>query len=185
MPDFSTLQLGTPRLRLRPLQPGDAPALFAIHGDAAFMRYWSTPPWTSIDQAHAMIERDQRELPAGEHLRLGITLQTSGALIGTASLFHLDAGCRRAEIGYGIAPAHWRQGYMAEAASAVIDYAFGPLNLNRLEADIDPDNQASARALESLGFSLEGRLRERWIIDGRPSDSAIYGLLAREWTARR
>jgi [ribosomal protein S5]-alanine N-acetyltransferase len=181
MPDFSTLVLHTPRLWLRPLQSEDALALFGIYSDPAFMRYWSTPPWTAIAQAHAMIERDQRELPAGEHLRLGIVRRDGDSLIGTASLFHLDAGCRRAEVGYGIAPAHWRQGYQREAVSAVIDHAFGPLALNRLEADIDPDNLASARALEALGFQLEGRLRERWIIDGRPSDSAIYGLLAREW----
>ena len=184
MPDFSLVQLHTPRLWLRPLRPEDADALFGIYADPVFMRYWSTPPWTSIDQAHAMIERDQRELPAGEHLRLGIVLRDSGALIGTVSLFHLDAGCRRAEVGYGIAPAHWRQGYQREAVSALIAHAFGPLALNRLEADIDPDNQASARALEALGFRLEGRLRERWIIDGRPSDSAIYGLLGQEWAKR-
>jgi len=185
MPDFSLVALHTPRLWLRPLRPDDAQALFAIYSDPAFMRYWSTPPWTSIEQAHAMIERDQRELPAGEHLRLGITLRDSGTLIGTVSLFHLDAGCRRAEIGYGIAPAHWRQGYQREAVSAVITLAFGELALNRLEADIDPDNHASARALEALGFRLEGRLRERWIVDGRPSDSAIYGLLAADWPGQR
>lgn len=53
--------------------------------------------------------------------------------------------------------------------------------MHRVEADIDPDNSASAKLLERLGFRLEGRLRERWIVAGVVSDSAMYGLLAREW----
>ena len=67
---------------------------------------------------------------------------------------------------------------MREAASAVIDHAFGTLRLNRLEADIDPRNVASAGLLERLGFAREGLLRERWIVGDEVSDSALYGLLA-------
>ncbi len=180
MRDFSTVRLRTPRALLRPLEPGDAQDLFAMYADPAFMRYWSTPPWSSITQAHALIERDRRELAAGEHLRLGIVLD-GGPLIGTCSLFQIQPDSRRAEIGYGIAPAHWRRGHVTEAVGALIAFAFGDLGLNRLEADIDPRNTASARSLERLGFTREGLLRERWIVGGEVSDSALYGLLAREW----
>ena len=65
MRDFSTVRLRTPRALLRPLEPGDAQDLFAMYADPAFMRYWSTPPWTSITQAHALIERDQRIAACG------------------------------------------------------------------------------------------------------------------------
>ena len=50
-----------------------------------------------------------------------------------------------------------------------------------MEADIDPRNHASARSLERLGFTREGLLRERWIVKGEVSDTALYGLLQREW----
>ena len=185
MRSFRDVALDTPRLTLRPLAPEDADGLFRIFSDPQFMRYWSTPPWASIDEAHALIARDQRELVAGEHLRLGVFLRDGGALIGTASLFHLNEASRRGEIGYGIARAHWRRGYMGEAVRALIGFAFGELGLNRLEADIDPRNLASARSLESLGFTREGLLRERWIVDGEVSDSEMYGLLRREFIERR
>ena len=68
-----------------------------------------------------------------------------------------------------------------QAIGALIGYAFGELGLHRLEADIDPRNLASARSLEKLGFTREGHLRERWIVGGEVSDSALYGLLAREF----
>ena len=179
---FAGLRLDTPRLHLRPLQPADAPALLGIYGDPAFMRFWSSLPWTALAQAEAMIAADLRELPAGEHLRLGVCLRDGGELVGTVSLFALAPSSRRAELGYGIAPAHWRRGYMREAVGAVIDHAFGPMGLNRLEADIDPANTASAAGLRALGFQREGLLRERWIVGGVASDSELWGLLAREWT---
>jgi RimJ/RimL family protein N-acetyltransferase len=185
MQDFTGLRLATPRLLLRPLQPADADALFAIYANAEFMRFWSSPPWTDRERAVRLIEADQRELAAGEHLRVGI-LQRAGSgaegrLIGTGSLFRFDVQNRRAEIGYGIAPDCWRQGYMAEAVGALIHHAFDTLGLHRLEADIDPRNLASARSLEKLGFRQEGLLRERWIVGDEVSDSALYGLLARDF----
>ena len=72
-----------------------------------------------------------------------------------------------------------------EALVAVVDYAFGPLGLRRLEADTDPRNEASNRALERLGFVREGVLRERWRVADEISDTFLFGLLAREWHARR
>ena len=70
---------------------------------------------------------------------------------------------------------------MNEALSGLIDYAFDELNLNRIEADIDPRNESSGRVLERLKFSREGYLRERWIVGDEVSDTVLYGLLQREW----
>lgn len=181
MQSFSALRLHTERLQMRPLVHADASGLLRIYSDPEFMRFWSSEPWTSIDQAGALIDKDVRELAAGEHLRLGIFLADRAEIIGTCSLFNFVKQCRRAEIGYGIASQHWRRGYMFEAIGALIDYAFGALALNRLEADIDPRNIASARSLEKLGFKREGLLRERWIVGDEVSDSALYGLLSKDW----
>jgi RimJ/RimL family protein N-acetyltransferase len=68
--------------------------------------------------------------------------------------------------------------------SALLDYAFTELDLNRVEADSDPRNERSARLLDRLGFTKEGLFRERCIVDGEVSDSAMYGLLRREWMRR-
>jgi RimJ/RimL family protein N-acetyltransferase len=73
---------------------------------------------------------------------------------------------------------------MHEALQALLEFGVGELDLNRIEADIDPRNSASARTLERLGFTKEGYLRERWIVGDEVSDTAIYGLLRREWRVR-
>jgi RimJ/RimL family protein N-acetyltransferase len=181
MPAFDQLSLTTARLRLRPLAAGDADSLYAIFSDPVVMRYWSTPPWASHAQAHEMIANDAVELHAGAHLRLALIRKADAALVGTCSLFALHAASRRAEIGYALARSAWGTGLMAEALDALVAHAFGELQLNRIEADIDPRNTASAKSLARIGFVNEGLFRERWIVAGEVSDAAMYGLLRSEW----
>ena len=76
-------------------------------------------------------------------------------------------------------------GATCKALVALLRHAFEQLALNRIEADIDPRNTNSARSLERLGFSREGLLRERWIVEGKVSDSALYGLLHSDWVAQQ
>jgi ribosomal-protein-alanine N-acetyltransferase len=73
------------------------------------------------------------------------------------------------------------RGYTQEALVALLDYGFSELNLNRVEADIDPRNIGSAKSLERVGFTKEGHLRENCIVNGELTDRALYGLLRREW----
>ncbi len=175
------ITLVAPRLLLRPLTEADAPALFAIFSHPEVMRYWSSPPLTEMAQARDMALDIQNGYQTGDFLQLGVERRSDAALMGTCTLFHHQAASRRAEIGYALGRPYWGAGYMHEALTALIDHAFGALDLHRLEADIDPANAASARTLERLGFQKEGHLRERWIVNGVISDTVWYGLLRREW----
>ena len=181
---FDQLLLQTPRLLLRPLLPADAPAVYALHADAVTLRYWSTPPWSDPALADEMIARDLAAMAAGDYIRLGLQRRDDGRLIGLCTLFAFYLPSRRCEIGYILARDSWGQGCMHEALLALLDYGFGVLDLNRIEADIDPRNTGSQRTLDRLGFVAEGLLRERWIVAGEVSDTALHGLLRRDWLAR-
>jgi len=181
MHNFIGIPIYTERLLLRPLDLTDAEALFAFFSDAEVMRYWSTRPWTSIEQAEAFIEQSQQGIETGQCLRLGIVRRPDLNLIGQCTLFGINSSCRRAEIGYSLGRLNWGNGFANEALAALITYAFETMNLNRIEADIDPRNTGSARVLHRLGFSKEGYLRERWIVGKEVSDSELYGLLRRDW----
>ncbi|MBH3339287.1 GNAT family N-acetyltransferase [Pseudomonas mendocina] len=183
MPDLS-VTLTTPRLVLRPLQAADAPALFAIFSDPQVMQYWNTPPWGCEAVARDYIREEQQAMHDGQRLTLAIVDRNSAELIGKCLLFSYHPESRRAEIGFGIASSAWGKGYVQEAAGELLRHGFETLELNRVEAEIDPSNAASGRALERLGFSREGLLRQRWIIDGQVSDSALYGLLSENWRSR-
>ena len=176
-------ELSGPRLRLRALAARDADALFALHSDAVVMRYWSTPPWRDRAQATAHIERMQRERMESEFYPWVATLDDD-VLIGTCSLFAIHRAHARAELGYALRRECWGRGLAQDMLRLALAHAFDTLRLNRIEADIDPDNAASCRLLERVGFVREGLLRERWRVGGGVQDTALYGLLAREWRAR-
>lgn len=182
---FDHLPLTTSRLVLRPYAPGDEAAIFDLFSNAAVMRYWSSPPWTDRDLAARMIAVTSQGLEAGEHLRLGLEHRHERTLIGQCVLFDFVMPSRRAEIGYSMLPGYWGQGFMHEALAVLIGYAFDQLDLNRIEADIDPRNEASARVLERHGFEREGFLRERWIVGDEVNDTAMYGLLRSDWAGSR
>lgn len=185
MPAFDQVSIRAARMLLRPLTESDAEPLFAVYSDVRVSRYLSKPAWTSIEQAHESIARDREALPSGKYLRLGLVVDGVKGLVGECSFFNLVEQCRRAEVGYAMAFDSWGNGFMHEGLSALLTYGFNELNLNRVEADIDPRNRPSARSLERLGFRNEGRLRERWIVNGEVSDTDLYGLLKAEWHALR
>jgi RimJ/RimL family protein N-acetyltransferase len=176
--------LTTTRLVLRETTPGDVDAVFEMESDPVAMRYWSRPPMTDIAEARASVERAMGHFAARTGIRWMIALAADDRALGHVAVFSFNEQSGRADIGYGLARRNWGQGYMHEALIAVVDYSFGPLGLRRLEADIDPRNLASVRALERLGFEREGLLRERWQVADEISDSVLMGLLAREWHAR-
>jgi len=184
MPSFSDVRLATARLDLRPLETADSDAVFALRSDPVVQRYGSHPAWTERQTAVDYIERNLRMMAAGTDAQFAIVRRADAAVVGTCTLYRLDAQSRMAEIGYVLRPSEWGQGYAGEAVTRMLDWGFDHLDLNRVEADIDPRNTPSIRAMERLGFTREGHLRERWIVAGEVCDSLIYGLLAREWKAR-
>lgn len=174
---FRPVTLTTARLTLRPLSEVDAFALFAIWSDFEAMRYFSFPPMTCIDQATERLSLKIGTSAQGDELIFALELETTGEVIGDCALFNGDERNRRAEIGFSLARQQWGYGYMSEAATALLDHAFNTLDLRRIEGDVDPHNMASIRLLERLGFVREGLARERWMVEGRVSDNALYGLL--------
>jgi RimJ/RimL family protein N-acetyltransferase len=166
------------------LDTADVPTLFGIFGDAAVTRYWSHPALPDLQAAEALLARIHDGFRQRTLFQWGLELVRTGAVIGTCTLAALDATHRRAELGYALARAFWRQGYMSETLPVVLRFAFEELQLHRLVADVDPRNSASIRLLEQLGFRREGYLREHYHLQGEVQDAAIYGLLRSEFIGR-
>jgi RimJ/RimL family protein N-acetyltransferase len=180
-PTLATPTLHTARLRLRPFTATDADALYALHSDAHVLRYWDSPPWTEQARAERFIADCRQLAEDGTGARLAMDRGSDGSFLGWCSLTRWNPDYRSATLGYCLAEAAWGHGYATEAARAVLQWAFGALDLNRVQAEADTRNAASARVLEKLGFVREGTLREDCVVNGEVSDSWVYGLLRREW----
>lgn len=107
----------------------------------------------------------------------------SGAIVGVSNVMEIVRGSfQGAYLGYYLFRPYDGQGFMTEGLTLVIDRAFGPLGLHRVEANIQPQNVRSIRVVERLGFRREG-LSPRYLkIGGRWRDHERWALLREEWT---
>lgn len=175
--------LHTARLRLRPFADADADALFALHSNAYVLRYWDAPPWDEAARAERFIAACRQMAEEGTGARLAIEHGADHAFIGWCGLTRWNPDFRSASLGYCLDDAAWGHGYATEAVRALLQWAFDALDLNRVQAETDTRNVASARVLEKVGFLREGTLREDCVVNGVVSDSWVFGLIRREWRA--
>ena len=172
--------ISTPRLRLREPDEDDVVAIHDIHRHKSVADgVISIPHPHKVDDARAWLAR--RRIPAAED-RLNflwlICLADTGEPIGDCGI-HIDVKNRRGSLGYLLRPDHWGRGLITEAVGAVIDHCFTQLKppIIRIEADHYPENPASGRVLEKLGFQREGVLRSYIFKDGVPRDAVRWALV--------
>jgi ribosomal-protein-serine acetyltransferase len=117
-------------------------------------------------------------------LVLPCVIRVAGGLVGSVEL-SIDAATSTGELGCWVAGDAEGRGIARSACDAVLDHAFGPARLTRVEARIARTNLRSRRLAELLGFTLEGTLRSAHVVGSERQDLAVYGLLAEDRVALR
>ena len=149
----------TPRLRLRRLVPSDEPDLIALDTDPEVMRYVGSPAGVkSREETAQRARRRVQEAGAGEDAGLGfwrVEGRADAAFHGVGGLMRMPDGAD-VELAYRLARSAWGRGIATEAAGALVGYAFDTLRLGRLVAVTYPENIASQRVLDKLGFERQG-----------------------------
>ncbi|MFA7249168.1 MAG: GNAT family protein [Dehalococcoidia bacterium] len=177
MRTFAPKVIETARLTLRPFQLNDADALFQYSKDEEFALFAMDGEPATIDSARRRIERAVTTQWT-DCQRFAILRE--GLLIGSITL-RPEWSDMTAIVGYEIARAQWGLGFATEAATAVIQYGFECLGLERIYARVDPRNASSLRVLAKLGMTREGVLRRHLIRRGERVDRVYFGLLRDEW----
>lgn len=143
----------TPRLTFHDPCPDDVAFMVALNADPEVVRYTGDVAFASPDEALAVVR-----ILEERRLRTRLTrwiVRHAGEPIGWCGLkWHDDLGV--ADLGYRFVRAAWGRGFATEASRAVLDFAFGPLGLPRVIADIDPDNARSVAVVDRLGFTPLG-----------------------------
>lgn len=148
--------LETRRTILRPLEPGDFDGMHALNSDADSMKYVGNNLPMPAHVTRAWIESSQIHHAAHGYGECAVLDRATGEFIGWAGVFRSRDIVEpdEAEISYGLVASHRGQGIASEIAAALVDYAFGTLNMRRILATIDPANIPSIRVAEKLGFVL-------------------------------
>jgi len=179
-PPFPVIE--TERLLLREIVADDAPMLFAIHGDAELMQWFGNDPLPDLAAAQRLVALFASwRVAANPGVRWGLQLKGSTGLVGTCGLFAWNRNWRKCTLGYELAREAQGQGLMQEALLAALAWGFEHMALNRVEAQVHPDNKASLRSVQRLSFREEGRLRQLGYWRDQFHDLLQYALLREEW----
>jgi len=111
----------------------------------------------------------------------GVSEIGKAKIIGTCGFNFWNKQYSSSPLGYDLLPSYWNKGIITEAVKEILRFGFEEMKLNRVQAITFPENVASTRVLEKLGFQNEGTLREWGYFKGRFQDVYCHSLLRREW----
>ncbi|WP_040225608.1 GNAT family N-acetyltransferase [Bhargavaea cecembensis] len=172
----------TERLILREATNEDAADMVHYLSDIRVVKHMGLAPFENTADALDEIAWYRSINAEGTGIRWAITLKDSGKMIGSCGFLNREPKHFRAEIGYELSHDYWGQGIAAEALRAVVQYGFSRLNLERIEALIEPANLPSIKLVERNGFLREGLLRHYEYTQGEFDDLYMYSLLKGDCT---
>lgn len=179
--------LRTARLVLRAMSPADVDDIHAYQSRADVCRYLEFEPRTR-DQVVQRVTKYATALALrgdGDFWQLAVErVDHPGRVIGDVYFSIHSVANATGVIGWTLHPDFTGQGYMTEAASAVLELAFATLGLHRVRAELDPRNAASIALCRRLGLREEAHFVEDVWLKGEWADTGIYAILGREWAAR-
>jgi ribosomal-protein-alanine N-acetyltransferase len=170
------------RVRLRVLAREDRDEFLALARQSRQLhRPWTYPP-ERADQFDDLFARSRRD----DFVCLLAVAADDGAIAGVFTISQIVRGAfQSAYLGYYANARHAGQGMMREAMEQVLDHAFGPLALHRLEANIQPGNGPSVALARGAGFRLEGFSPRYLLIGGQWRDHERYAITVDERTAQK
>jgi len=178
--------LESERLILRPLQLKDAAAIIRLRALPEVSRFQGWCPG-SEDDIKSLIASMQETgfLAPGQWFQVSIFLKETGQLIGDCGV-HADAGQpKQVELGITLDPAFQKRGYARECLRVLLDHLFEKCGILRAHVSIDPENHASMRLFESVGFNKEAhRKQSLWFKDAWV-DEVILALEKTAWKDRQ
>ena len=165
---------------LRELRLADAPTLLAMLKTEEVERFISPPP-TSVEGFERFILWTQRQREAGQYVCFGIVPAGQEHAVGIFQVRQLEPTFKTAEWGFALGVPFWGAGLYAEGARLVVDFAFGTVGVNRLEARAAVKNGRGNGALAKVGAVKEGVLRKSFLKDGQYLDQALWAIVREDW----
>jgi ribosomal-protein-alanine N-acetyltransferase len=148
-------RLDTARLVLRPFAEDNAEAAFCWFGDPEVMRFVPSGADRSVEETRRRLARYREHQARHGFSKWIVRERSSGEAVGDSGLLRLE-GPERIDLGFRFARPWWGRGFATEVARAWVQAAFADFGLDRLTAFSHPENLASLKVLEKVGFRRTG-----------------------------
>ncbi|WP_225229408.1 GNAT family N-acetyltransferase [Paenibacillus gallinarum] len=170
-------------LVLKKVEEEHVDELFEIYSNDVIFKYCGILPKHNKDTVRKMIGHFERDFNKQTRVKWGIfAADQQDRLIGIMEMFDLNQKVNMVTIGYFLAEAYWGRGYATEAVRLVLEFLFLHAGINRVQADVMPQNEVSKKVLLKNGFMKEGTLRQAALWSGKGVvDREVFGILKEEY----
>ena len=117
----------------------------------------------------------------GDGAYFAIARKNDDIMIGSIGLTGLNRFHHRIEISYDLSPNYWGKGLMSKAINKICDYGFYEFKVNRIEANVMPENLKSINLLLKNNFKIEGYLRQHRYHNNSFHDIVLYSILREDY----
>ncbi|WP_211748471.1 GNAT family protein [Paenibacillus sp. Marseille-Q4541] len=182
---FPVLQ--SDKLVLKKVEEEHVDELYEIYSNDVVFEYCGIIPKHNKETVKKMIGHFERDYNKQVRVKWGIfAAYKQEQLLGIIEVFDLNQKVNMATIGYFLAEAYWGKGYATEAVRLVLDFLFLRAGINRVQADVMPQNEVSKKVLMKNGFIKEGTLRQAALWSGKGVvDREVFGILKEEYVQNK
>ncbi|KUJ70863.1 acetyltransferase [Streptomyces albus subsp. albus] len=165
----------TARTAIRPIRRGDRAEFIRLARQSTALHH----PWLFAATTEEAFEGYITQLERSEREGFLVCVRETDEIAGFVNINNIVRGSFQCgAVGYGAFAPHAGRGHLTEGLELVMRYAFGPLGLHRLEANVQPGNLASTALVRRLGFRLEGHSPDFLFIDGAWRDHDRWAITA-------
>lgn len=152
--------LESKRFILREVKEKDYLSIYEIYSDNDTVKYQQMGTMQTMEQAQKSVQAFLRGFENKKFIRWCIATKEQDNVVGLITLHSFNEWNSQGEMGFMLNKAYWRQNIMGEVGEEVLKFAFQVMGLNRIEASVHPENIASIKLCEKLGFKQEGMKKE-------------------------
>lgn len=169
-------ELLTGRLRLRQFEDSDVESIYNGLSNPDVVKHYGVH-YQTLEETQDQLIWFKTLQNDGTGLWWAICNKASEEFIGAVGFNNFNKSHRKIEIGFWLLPKYWKKGILNESATAICNYAFDSLNVNRIEAFVESENENSKNALLKLAFEYEGTMKNCEIKNGKAISLSIYAKL--------
>lgn len=181
-----TKRLESDRLILRRFTVEDAEDMYNNWAsDDEVTKYLTWPTHSSVEITKSLLCDWVKKYTEDNYYNWGIELRSTGELIGNISVVRIKEDISGADLGWCMGRKWWGQGFMPEAAKAIIPSLFKKVGFIRLAACFDLNNPKSGRVMQKIGMTYEGTFRKAGENNQGVIDEVWYSILKEEFSEDR
>jgi len=169
--------LKTKNLNLKRIGEKDIQEIYNFYSDPQSLKYIARNLITDMEQAVEKWKIFDQLFENKNGIWWAFNKKGEEKFIGFGGFFEVDKVANKAELGYGLLPGNWGKGYGTEVVKLLTEFGLQDLQLHKIYANVDPENKASVKLLENIGYKREGLFKDHDYAQNKYFDTAVYTII--------